>query len=236
MVSSTDWWRFWIIEHSSAPSDCHGYRHSGVSVCSRSDAEAAEALASHCGAARFAFNWGLALVKDRMDARQAGDEAGFHGHCHDCVESGISQNRTAHLGGRRTPRRPILPVWIVSPEHSRITGTVLTDDERDRGSGFPASRNEVAHRTPAASPRAQFGWSQTGTTLRCLDSARSEPTNPRESSLVVLSSALLASVPPPSRDEPTVGLPRSVELQREVPATTARPPLSESTLEYDIWR
>jgi putative transposase len=32
------------------------------------------ALASHCGAARFAFNWGLALVKDRMDARQAGDE------------------------------------------------------------------------------------------------------------------------------------------------------------------
>lgn len=32
------------------------------------------ALASHCGAARFTFNWGLALVKDRMDARQAGDE------------------------------------------------------------------------------------------------------------------------------------------------------------------
>jgi putative transposase len=32
------------------------------------------ALASHCGAARFAFNWGLALVKERMDARQAGDE------------------------------------------------------------------------------------------------------------------------------------------------------------------
>jgi putative transposase len=32
------------------------------------------ALASHCGATRFAFNWGLALVKDRMDARQAGDE------------------------------------------------------------------------------------------------------------------------------------------------------------------
>src|SRR5829696_3401242 len=32
------------------------------------------ALASHCRAARFAFNWGLALVKDRMDARQAGDE------------------------------------------------------------------------------------------------------------------------------------------------------------------
>ena len=28
-------------------------------------------LRSHCGAARFAFNWGLALVKDRLDAYQA---------------------------------------------------------------------------------------------------------------------------------------------------------------------
>jgi len=32
------------------------------------------ALASHCGAARFAFNWGLALVEHRIDARQAGKE------------------------------------------------------------------------------------------------------------------------------------------------------------------
>jgi putative transposase len=32
------------------------------------------ALASHCGAARFAFNWGLALVEHRIDARQAGRE------------------------------------------------------------------------------------------------------------------------------------------------------------------
>jgi putative transposase len=29
------------------------------------------ALASHCGASRFAFNWGLALIKHRMKARQA---------------------------------------------------------------------------------------------------------------------------------------------------------------------
>ena len=31
---------------------------------------AARALASHVGARRFAFNWGLALVKERLDARQ----------------------------------------------------------------------------------------------------------------------------------------------------------------------
>jgi len=33
------------------------------------------ALASHCGAAWFAYNWGLALVKDRLDRRAAGQEA-----------------------------------------------------------------------------------------------------------------------------------------------------------------
>jgi putative transposase len=32
------------------------------------------ALASHVGGARFAFNWGLALVKERLDARAAGQQ------------------------------------------------------------------------------------------------------------------------------------------------------------------
>jgi putative transposase len=30
------------------------------------------ALRSHCGAARFAYNWGLQLVKQRLDQRVAG--------------------------------------------------------------------------------------------------------------------------------------------------------------------
>jgi putative transposase len=30
------------------------------------------ALASHCGAARFAYNWGLTLVKQRLEQRAAG--------------------------------------------------------------------------------------------------------------------------------------------------------------------
>ncbi|MGV9378049.1 helix-turn-helix domain-containing protein [Nonomuraea sp. NPDC003707] len=30
-----------------------------------------EAFASHCGAARFTFNWGLALVKTALDQREA---------------------------------------------------------------------------------------------------------------------------------------------------------------------
>lgn len=33
--------------------------------------EQAAALASHCGAARFAFNWGLALVKAALSQREA---------------------------------------------------------------------------------------------------------------------------------------------------------------------
>jgi len=35
---------------------------------------AARALASHVGARRFAFNWGLALVKERLEARQRGED------------------------------------------------------------------------------------------------------------------------------------------------------------------
>jgi putative transposase len=31
-------------------------------------------LASHTGAARLTYNWGLALVKDRLDRRQAGED------------------------------------------------------------------------------------------------------------------------------------------------------------------
>jgi putative transposase len=33
------------------------------------------ALASHCGAARFAFNWGLGLVKERLEGRESGSGA-----------------------------------------------------------------------------------------------------------------------------------------------------------------
>src|SRR5919204_538153 len=32
------------------------------------------ALASHCGAARYAYNWGLKLVKQRLDQRAAGHD------------------------------------------------------------------------------------------------------------------------------------------------------------------
>jgi hypothetical protein len=32
----------------------------------------ARALASHCGAARFAYNWGLSLVKERLSQRATG--------------------------------------------------------------------------------------------------------------------------------------------------------------------
>jgi putative transposase len=35
------------------------------------------ALWSHCGASRFAFNWGLALVKARLDQREQVRESGY---------------------------------------------------------------------------------------------------------------------------------------------------------------
>jgi putative transposase len=36
---------------------------------------AERALASHVGASRFAFNWGLPLVKERLEARKRGEDA-----------------------------------------------------------------------------------------------------------------------------------------------------------------
>jgi hypothetical protein len=35
------------------------------------------ALASHCGASRFAYNWGLGLVRDRLEQRRRVREAGY---------------------------------------------------------------------------------------------------------------------------------------------------------------
>jgi putative transposase len=40
--------------------------------------EQAEALASHCGASRFAYNWGLAVVKAALDQRDAEKTYGVH--------------------------------------------------------------------------------------------------------------------------------------------------------------
>ncbi len=47
-----------------------GRRAPGVPVCPRSSQAQERALRSHAGAARFAWNWGLARCKDRYDAER----------------------------------------------------------------------------------------------------------------------------------------------------------------------
>jgi len=46
-------------------------------------------LASHCGASRFAYNWGLALVKDRLDRQSRIREAAFRELCSDEDTEGL---------------------------------------------------------------------------------------------------------------------------------------------------
>src|SRR5215218_7246528 len=115
------------------------------------------ALASHCGAARFAFNWGLALVKDRMDARQAGDEVDvpwtlprlrreWNLAKSDVAPWWEENSKEAYSSGLHSLARAFKNYWDSS--NGRRKGARV---------GFPASRNEVAHQTPAASPWAQFG-------------------------------------------------------------------------------
>lgn len=53
-------------------------------------------LASHVGARRFAFNWGLALVKERLEARARGED----------VE--VPWTLAAGVESAKAPRRPLV--------------------------------------------------------------------------------------------------------------------------------
>jgi hypothetical protein len=74
------------------------------------------ALASHCGAARVAHNWGLALVKTHLDSIEPTRRCRCHGRCPSCGGSGIGRRTRLPLGGLRTPRRPTPPASMDWPE------------------------------------------------------------------------------------------------------------------------
>jgi hypothetical protein len=81
------------------------------------------ALRSHCGAQRFAFNWGLALVTAVMEQRKAEASYGIP-HIEWTPAVGWSAYSLRKLWndvkervapwGRRTPRRRIRPGWRIS--------------------------------------------------------------------------------------------------------------------------
>ncbi|WP_407674424.1 helix-turn-helix domain-containing protein [Nonomuraea glycinis] len=97
-------------------------------------------LASHCGAVRVAFNWGLAQVRANLAQREAERSCGIpedrlprpcRGRCTACVKAGIRSRTRWRRGGRATPRRPTpagWPAWPtpwrtgVTPGRARVKG------------------------------------------------------------------------------------------------------------------
>jgi hypothetical protein len=59
------------------------------------------ALGSDCGASRFAYNWGLGLVKDRLEERERVREAGYREQLSDVEVEALARTRfmTGALGG-----------------------------------------------------------------------------------------------------------------------------------------
>jgi Helix-turn-helix domain len=72
-------------------------------------------LSSHAGAERFAFNFGLGLVKERLDRRRAGERVEVRGHSPRCGASGTPPSARSRRGGRRTPRRRTAVGFRTSP-------------------------------------------------------------------------------------------------------------------------
>jgi hypothetical protein len=110
----------------------------------------AEAFRSHCGAQRFAYNWGLALVRANVEQRAAERTYGIgEDQLTEPVDwSAFSLRRAwneakdvrARRGGRRTARRRTRPGWPTSPPRCptgrpRAPGAVLVP-----GLGSPGSR------------------------------------------------------------------------------------------------
>jgi Helix-turn-helix domain len=74
------------------------------------------ALASHCGAARVAHNWGLALVKTHLDQHRTDPGVPVPWRSPSCGGNGTGPRTKLHHGGPRTPRRPTPPAWMGWPE------------------------------------------------------------------------------------------------------------------------
>ena len=99
------------------------------------------ALTSHCGASRFAYNWGLALVKDRLERRERvrGAATGscsttrrsndcrarsrFRGRSRSSGASGTSPSTSGRRGGRRTAKSPTARGLTRSRARSRASQT-----------------------------------------------------------------------------------------------------------------
>ena len=68
-------------------------------------------LASHAGAARFAYNWGLHLVQERLEQRRVDSTAQVPWTLPDLRREWNQAKRQVAPGGPITPRRPTAAAW-----------------------------------------------------------------------------------------------------------------------------
>jgi putative transposase len=68
-------------------------------------------LASHSGAARFAYNWGLELVKARLQQRRVGEDVEVPWTLPALRREWNRASTRMLPGGPRTARKPTPPAW-----------------------------------------------------------------------------------------------------------------------------
>lgn len=114
-------------------------------------ASALQALASHCGAARVAYNWAVRHVlaswsqPQRRRATASPRQSAFRGgrgRCRRCGRRSTRPNTptpSCGSGGRRTRRRPTTPAWRTLPPRSTTTPSPGAASARAPGWAGPVS-------------------------------------------------------------------------------------------------
>jgi transposase len=162
-------------------------------------------LWSHCGAARFAYNWGLDLVKQRQDDRAAGLDVQvpwtlqalrweWNRAKHQAAPWWPENSKEAYSSGLDALARG-LQNWSDSKAGRRAGRTV----------GFPRRKAKRRTRPPAGLPLARSVSNPTDTILCCPASAGSGLMSPPASLLVASNTAPHASSPLPSPTLATAG-------------------------------
>jgi putative transposase len=120
------------------------------------------ALASHCGAARYAFNWALKLVQRRLDERGAG------------LDVEVPWRLPALRREWNRAKQRVAPWWWENSKEAYNSGldalaracrtgrTPRRAGGRVPASASPSARRNTAPGRPAGSPLARSVWNPTG--------------------------------------------------------------------------
>ena len=162
-------------------------------------------LASHCGAARYAYNWGLRLVQQRMEQGRAGED----------VEVPWTLSKLRREWNQT--KTQIAPWWAENSKEAYSSGLDglaralknWTDHRsgrrRGRRMGFPRPKRKGHCRDACRFTTARSRCSPTAGISSFRGSASSRPTSPQGSWPVALNRVLPESSPPPSAARLTAG-------------------------------